>query len=152
MLLWSVGRLAVVQWETRCKKVWRVQWWRWRSTPLPIFAPGRRCQNSGQTAAMWMFRWGALVDFLQDHCPAGESDGESLRTERGASLGISGQWAPGHLDTWTPGATLATLSCAIAETPKGLSVEPLCGAPCRCGGQLRVTYQVFACAQGRSQI
>jgi hypothetical protein len=92
---------------------------------------------------------GALVGFLQDHCPAGESDGESLRTERGASLGISGQWAPGH---WTPGATLATLSCAIAETPKGLSVEPLCGAPCRCGGQLRVTYQVFACAQGRSQI
>jgi hypothetical protein len=92
---------------------------------------------------------GGLVGFLQDHCPAGESDGVSLRTRRGASLGT---WAPGHLGTWAPGATLATLSCAIAETPKGLSVEPLYGAPCRRGGRLRVTSVVFACAHGRSQI
>jgi hypothetical protein len=83
---------------------------------------------------------GGLVGFLQGHCPAGESDGCEP-----ADKGEGHLWAPGHLDT-------ATLSCAIAETPKGLSVEPLYGAPCRRGGRLRVTSVVFACAHGRSQI
>lgn len=42
---------------------------------------------------------GGLVRFLQDHCPVGESDSESLRTKRGASLGT---WTPGHLEPPSP--------------------------------------------------
>jgi len=105
------GQFAVVQWETRWKQVWKLQ--RWMSPSLVgqgrVSGPGRAGHND-RNVSIAGGHWGLTVGVPHELWPASES-------------GAASPWPAGTADPGGPGATL---SCAIAETPEGLSVEPQC--------------------------